>query len=62
MVVLRTDSTLHRRHAGHADRPDPLVAPALSLPVKWSIDQKTGGASEFEITADLELVSGTPQR
>lgn len=61
VVVLRTDSTFTGATPG--TRTDLIHwSPALSLPVKWSIDQKTGGASEFEISADLELESGTPQR
>ena len=37
-------------------------SPELSLPVTWSITQKTGGDAEFAIDAALTLVSGTPQR
>jgi hypothetical protein len=37
-------------------------APALSLPLEWSIDQTTGGSSDFTMTAEMELVSATPER
>ncbi len=61
VFVLRTDSTFTGATPG--TRTDLIHwSPDLSLPVTWSIDQKTGGASEYEISADLELESGTPQR
>ena len=61
VFVLRTDSTFTGSTPG--SRTDEIRwSPALSLPVAWSIDQKTGGDAEFSISADLALVSGTPQR
>jgi hypothetical protein len=35
-------------------------APSLALPVRWTIAMTTGGSSEFEIDADLRLLSATP--
>lgn len=61
VFVIRTDSTFTGATPG--SRTDEIRwSPELSLPVAWSIDQKTGGDAEFSISADLALVSGTPQR
>ena len=61
VFVIRTDSTFQGSTPG--SRTDVLRwSPELSLPVAWSIQQKTGGDAEFAIDADLTLVSGTPQR
>ena len=61
MFVIRTDSTFTGATPG--TRTDVLRwSPELSLPVTWSITQKTGGDAEFAIDADLTLVSGMPQR
>lgn len=61
VFVIRTDSTFKGSTPG--TRTDVLRwSPELSLPVTWSIQQKTGGDTEFAIDADLALVSGTPQR
>ncbi len=61
VFVVRTDSTFTGSTPG--TRTDTLrFSPELSLPVTWSIQQKTGGDAEFAIDADLTLVSGTPQR
>jgi hypothetical protein len=61
VFVIRTDSTFAGTTPG--SRTDTLRwSPQLSLPVTWSIQQKTGGDAEFAIDADLTLVSGTPQR
>ena len=60
-VVLRTQSTFTGSTSG--TRTDVVHwSPALSLPVTWSIAQKTGGAADYAITADLRLESGTPLR
>ncbi len=60
-VTYRTDATFTGPTPG--TRTDVVTfAPALSLPVAWSIDQTTGGAADFTISADLALVSGTPER
>lgn len=32
----------------------------LSLPVAWTITQKTGGSSDYQIDASMKLASGTP--
>jgi len=61
VVVLRTDSTFTGATPG--TRLDLIAwSPKYSLPVTWRIAQKTGGDSEFEINADLALVSATPLR
>ncbi len=61
VFVIRTDSTFKGSTPG--TRTDTLRwSPELSMPVTWSIQQKTGGDAEFAIDADLTLVSGTPQR
>lgn len=61
VVVLRTDSSFTGETPG--TRTDLISwSPEHSLPVAWKITQKTGGASDFEITADLRLVSATPLR
>lgn len=61
VYVIRTDSTFAGSTPG--SRTDVLRwSPELSLPVRWSIEQETGGDAEFAIDADLTLVSGTPQR
>jgi hypothetical protein len=61
VFVIRTDSTFRGSTPG--TRTDVLRwSPELSLPVAWSITQKTGGDAEFAIDADLTLVSGVPQR
>jgi hypothetical protein len=61
VFVIRTDSTF--KGSTHGTRTDVLRwSPELSLPVTWSIQQKTGGDADFAIDADLTLVSGTPQR
>jgi hypothetical protein len=61
VFVIRTDSTFAGSTPG--SRTDTLRwSPELSLPVAWSIQQKTGGEAEFAIDADLTLVSGVPQR
>lgn len=61
IVVLRTESTFAGRTPG--TRTDIVRwSPTLSLPVTWSIAQKTGGVADFAITADLRLQSGTPLR
>ena len=61
VFVIRTDSTFTGSTPG--TRTDVLRwSPDLSLPVTWSIAQKTGGDAEFAIDADLTLVSGVPQR
>ena len=61
VFVIRTDSTFQGSTPG--SRTDVLRwSPDLSLPVAWSIQQKTGGDAEFAIDAELTLVSGTPQR
>ena len=51
----------------HVHRLDPRHAhghvswsPKLSLPVAWDITQKTGGSSDYSITASMKLASGTP--
>jgi hypothetical protein len=61
VFVIRTDSSFKGSTPG--SRTDTLRwSPELSLPVTWSIQQKTGGDADFAIDADLTLVSGTPQR
>lgn len=61
VVTLRTDSTFTGPTPGN--RTDLITwSPALSLPVTWSITQKTGGDADFAISADLRLESGTPVR
>ena len=61
VFVLRTDSSFTGSTPG--TRTDVIRwSPALSIPVTWSIDQKTGGDAEFTISADLTLLSGTPLR
>lgn len=61
IVVLRTDSTFSGSTSG--TRTDLIHwSPALSLPVTWSIAEKTSGDAEYAITADLHLESGTPLR
>lgn len=35
-------------------------SPKLSLPVAWTITQKTGGSSDYRIDAQMKLASGTP--
>lgn len=61
VFVIRTDSAFTGATPG--TRTDTLRwSPDLSLPVTWSIQQKTGGDSDFAIDADLTLVSGIPQR
>ena len=61
VFVIRTDSTFAGSTPG--SRTDVVRwSPELSLPVRWSIDQTTGGDAEFSMEADLSLVSGTPQR
>jgi hypothetical protein len=60
-VTYRTDATFTGSTPG--TRTDVVeFAPGLSLPVAWSIDQTTGGASDFTVSADMELVSATPER
>jgi len=60
-VTYRTDATFEGPTPG--TRTDVVeFAPALSLPITWSIDQTTGGTSDFTISADMELVSATPER
>ncbi|MGD9571801.1 MAG: hypothetical protein AB7V62_07965 [Thermoleophilia bacterium] len=60
-VTFRTEATYTGSTPG--DRTDVVTwAPALSLPVAWSIDQTTGGDAAFTMTADMELVSTTPER
>jgi hypothetical protein len=61
VFVIRTQSTFAGSTPG--TRTDVVRwSPELSLPVRWTIDQQTGGDAEFSIQADLALVSGTPQR
>jgi hypothetical protein len=61
VFVIRTDSTFEG--STHGTRTDVLRwSPELSLPVAWSIREKTGGEADFSIDADLTLVSATPQR
>jgi hypothetical protein len=61
IVVLRTESTFTGATPG--TRTDVVGwSPKHSLPVTWTISQKTGGTSDFEITADLRLESATPLR
>jgi hypothetical protein len=61
VFVIRTDSTFRGSTPG--TRTDVLRwSPDLSLPVAWSITQKTGGDADFAIDADLTLISGVPQR
>lgn len=60
-ATFRTESTYTGSMPG--ERTDVVTwAPSLSLPIEWSIDQTTGGASDFTMTADMELVSAIPQR
>jgi len=60
-VTYRTDATFTGPTPG--TRTDIVTfAPSLSLPVTWSIDQTTGGSADFTISADLALVSGTPEQ
>jgi hypothetical protein len=60
-TTFRTDSTYTGPTPG--TRTDVVTwAPSLSLPIEWSIDQTTGGSSDFTMTADLELVSAAPER
>ncbi len=60
-VTFRTDATYTGSFPG--ERTDVVTwAPALSLPIAWSIDQETGGDSAFTMNADMELVSTTPER
>lgn len=60
-VTFRTEASFTGATPG--TRTDVVTwAPALSLPVAWSIEQATGGSSDFRMTADLELVSATPER
>jgi hypothetical protein len=35
-------------------------SPDLSLPVAWTITQKTGGSADYKIDAAMKLASGTP--
>jgi hypothetical protein len=60
-ATFRTEATYTGSMTG--ERTDVVTwAPSLSLPITWSIDQTTGGGSDFTITADMELVSAVPQR
>ena len=61
MFVFRTDSTFTGSTPG--TRTDVVRwSPDLSLPVRWTITQDTGGGTDYAIDADLTLVSGVPQR
>lgn len=61
VFVIQTDSTFKGSTPG--TRTDVLRwSPGLSLPVAWTIHQKTGGSAEFAIDAAMTLVSGTPER
>ncbi len=61
IVVLRTESTFSGPTPG--TRLDVIEwSPKHSLPVTWKISQKTGGDSEYSITADLQLESAAPLR
>jgi hypothetical protein len=45
----------------HGTRTDTLWwSPKLSLPLRWTIAQKTGGENDYEISDDLVLESATP--
>ena len=59
VFVIQTKSTFTGSTPG--TRTDTIGwSPALSLPVSWTITQKTGGSSDYTINADMTLVSGTP--
>ena len=59
VFVIQTKSTFTGSTPG--TRTDTISwSPKLSLPVAWTITQKTGGSSDYSINADLKLVSGKP--
>ena len=59
MFVIQTKSTFTGSTPG--TRTDTISwSPKLSLPVAWTITQKTGGSSDYTINAGMTLVSGTP--
>ena len=61
VYVMRTDSRFTGATPG--TRRDTIRwSPEHGLPVTWKIEQKTGGAAEFAITADLRLESAIPAR
>jgi hypothetical protein len=61
IVVLRTESTFTGATPG--TRTDIVGwSPKHSVPVTWKITQKTGGDTDFSITADLQLESAVPAR
>lgn len=61
VFTLRTDSTYTGSTPG--TRTDVIRwSPAHELPVSWSITQDTGGAADFSMTAEMTLVSTTPER
>lgn len=58
-VVLRTDSSFAGRITG-TRRDLVSFAPSLSLPVRWTIAQETGGDADYSMDATLELESAVP--
>lgn len=61
IVTLRTESTFTGSTPG--SRTDVVGwSPKYSMPVTWTITQKTGGDADFAITASLQLESATPER
>jgi len=59
VFVIQTKSTFTGSTPG--TRTDTISwSPKLSLPVAWTITQKTGGSSDYTINAGMTLVSGTP--
>lgn len=60
-ATFRTESTYAGPTPG--ERTDVVTwAPELSLPLSWTIEQSTGGSAEFTMSAEMELVSATPER